>query len=353
MNILGRYIAVSVFFNVLLVLFVIVSLDMVFAFMAELQDVQGNYQAIDALFYIITTSPRRIYGYTPVSTLIGTLVGLGLLANNNELVVMRSAGISILRIVLLATLPVIFFVLLGLVLSQYVVPGTEQIAQSERAIKESGSNTLKINRGHWHRENDSYIHINAIQASGVVYGFTRFRFAGELQLVETLFAEKAYFEGDHWRLENIKLTHIEPTTTRIEFIDTMRWDTVLTPALLNVVILEPENLSISSLYNYSHYRQQQGVESTAYFLAFWTKALQPLATLAMVFIAASFIFGPLRSVTMGSRVTAGIVTGLIFKYAQELSGHASVVYEVPPLLAAGLPIALCFIVALGMLVRGR
>ena len=60
----------------------------------------------------------------------------------------------------------------------------------------------------------------------------------------------------------------------------------------------------------------------------------------MVLIACSFIFGPLRSVTMGLRILTGVLAGLLFRYGQDFLGYASLVYDFSPLLAAGLPIGL-------------
>ena len=94
------------------------------------------------------------------------------------------------------------------------------------------------------------------------------------------------------------------------------------------------------LFRYASYLEHQGLSSRAYFLEFWKKALAPITTLSMVLVACSFVFGPLRSVTMGLRIIFGILAGLGFRYLQDFSGYASLVYHFSPLLAAGLPIAL-------------
>ena len=58
-----------------------------------------------------------------------------------------------------------------------------------------------------------------------------------------------------------------------------------------MVTLNPEYLSLTSLYEYAGYLKQQGLGADVYFLEFWKKALAPLATISMVLIACSFIFG--------------------------------------------------------------
>ena len=54
---------------------------------------------------------------------------------------------------------------------------------------------------------------------------------------------------------------------------------------------------------------------------------------------------------MGQRITAGVVVGLIFNYAQELLGHVSIVFNVSPVIAAGIPIMICFAVGVYLLRR--
>lgn len=64
----------------------------------------------------------------------------------------------------------------------------------------------------------------------------------------------------------------------------------------------------------------------------------PLGTGVMVIVAISFIFGPLRSVTMGFRVFTGLIVGLLFKYMQDLLGPMSLVFGFNPVLAILIPI---------------
>ena len=119
------------------------------------------------------------------------------------------------------------------------------------------------------------------------------------------------------------------------------WETELTPELLSYVILEPEHLSFSKLYRYGVYLASQGLDAAEYHLAFWQKLMVPVASIGMVLIAISFVFGPLREVTMGLRLTAGIVASLVFHYGQQFFGHLSIVFDASPFLAAVVPALLC------------
>jgi lipopolysaccharide export system permease protein len=88
-------------------------------------------------------------------------------------------------------------------------------------------------------------------------------------------------------------------------------------------------------------------------LAFWQKILQPAATASLVLIAISFVFGPLRSVTMGQRIFTGVVFGIGFVLLQRLLGPSSLVFGFPPLIAVMIPILLCVVLGMYLLSRAR
>jgi len=52
----------------------------------------------DALLYTALTLPGRVLELTPTSALLGSIIALGLLAKNLELLAMRASGISIRRV---------------------------------------------------------------------------------------------------------------------------------------------------------------------------------------------------------------------------------------------------------------
>jgi len=160
-----------------------------------------------------------------------------------------------------------------------------------------------------------------------------------------LLAPAGRYGEQGWVLDEVASTQLQADGSALVLQQSqMAWPSQLTPDFLRLVTLKPEYLSLTRLYRYAGYLQAQGLEAGVYFLEFWKKALAPLATLSMVLIACSFIFGPLRSVTMGLRILAGIFAGLLFRYGQDFLGHASLVYDFSPLLAAGAPIAVCVLI---------
>lgn len=351
MRLLDRYISRVVIASILLVITVVVGLDVIFALIDELQNLEGNYQTFEAIQYVIATIPKRIYEFISLSVLIGCLIGLGSLANHSELTVMRAAGMPVMRIAYAVIKPALVFVCAGVLIGEYLVPYTETYAQSQRALAQSGNEALKSKHGYWHREGDTFMHFNAVLPGGVLYGVTQYRFDQQRRLQQSSFARKAIFQGDHWVLQNISVTDLYEDRAVKRELASLRWDTELTPQVLKVVVIEPEDLSIRGLYTYTNYLVEQGLNAKKYLLAYWKKILQPLAAVVMVLVALSCIFGPLRSVTMGFRIFSGVILGLLFKYSEDFLGPASIVFGFDPMFASLVPILLFFMVALVLLKR--
>ncbi len=279
----------------------------------------------------------------PMAALIGCLVGLGTLASNSELTIMRAAGVSLQRIVWAVMKPMLVLMFAGILVGEYVIPYTETAAQSGRALAQSGNGSQSSKSGLWHRQGHEFIHINVVRPDGVLLGVTRYDFDENRRLQTASFARQAVFKDNRWILRGVSTTVLHGDEKRSEVITKKGeiWNIQLSPQLLNTVVMEPEALSITGLWSYIHYLQDQGLNSNRYWLAFWTKILQPLVTAALVLMAISFIFGPLRSVTLGQRVFTGVLVGFTFRIAQDLLGPSSQVFNFPPLLAVLVPAAIC------------
>ena len=339
MHQLDSYVARNVLTATLVVMIVIVGLDAIFTLVDELDNLKGNYQLVDALFFSGLRLPRRIYEYMPMACLIGCLAGLGSMAANSELTVMRAAGVSINRIVFAVLKPMAVLMFVSLLLGEFVVPSLERIAQAHKAVAQGASEALSNKgKGYWHREGDTFMRFNAVEPGGVLHGITRYEFAENNELKQVVYAQRALYQRSYWQMENIVITHIEEANVWQDKLASGRWDTELTPEKLSVVIVSPRDMSISGLYRYASYLDEQGLNSDRYMLSFWRKVTQPLSTFALVILGISFIFGPLRSVTPGYRIFSGIIVGMIYKYAEELLSPASIVLGFEPALASIIPI---------------
>lgn len=366
LNTVERYIAKVVFSSFAALALIILGLDLLFSFLSELDDLRNKYQMLDALIFMLLTTPRRLYEYLPLLAMIGALVGIGRLANNSELVILRAAGMSTYRIVFSVMKAAFILMLFGFLLGQMVVPATEEYAQRTKAEKMTDGNAQIVgkDRGFWHKESNEFVHFALVEPSGRLHGITRYQFNDQNELQTMEYSKRAEYSDNQWHLYETTRTQFVVTDadqsenqfesnkkTQVDVIAEQQWDVSLQPALLSIIVLKPDYLAMTDLYSLSNYLEVQGLDSSAFKLSFWRKAYQPLAIGALVLIGISFVFGPLRSVAMGTRLFYGIITGLVFKYLQDFMGPAASVFGIEAWLAALIPIALCTLVGFIMIRR--
>lgn len=338
MRLLARYCGKFVAAAILLVLLVIVSIDAIATLIDGLGDIRNDFSFQEVLVYVGLTMPSRIYEYIPLASLIGCLLGLGMLANNSELTVMRAAGVSLLQIIGFILRPVIVLILVAMVMGEYLVPFSEQLAESRKMFLRSGKDVQELDSGIWNREGNEFMHFNAVYPGGVLFGVSRYSFDHEQRLQQASFAERAtYQQNGYWLEEKGEVTTFLPDRTLVSSFNTRKWQSAITPDLLRLVVVPPKSLGLRDLDDYADYLTAERRDSSRYELAFWSKALQPLTIAGLALVAISFVFGPLRESTTGYRVFAGVVAGVVFRTAQDMLGPASLVFGFSPLVAVLVP----------------
>ncbi|MFP8965543.1 LPS export ABC transporter permease LptG [Pokkaliibacter sp. CJK22405] len=353
MKTLDLYIARYVLGCAAMALLVLFGLDVLFAFLDELDDLGSGYTIGKIALYLLYSSPASLYEMLPVSALMGALIGLGLLAANSELTIMRAAGLSLTQLARSLMYPTLLIMILVLAVGEWLVPYALPKAESIRAVALGKQDKYASQYGVWHREGNAFMYFNAVDSEGVIHGLTEYDFDEDMTLKQTRVADEAVYQNGQWQLTNVQQVSLGEKQTQREVAATATWQTELTPNLLRLVVLDPLYLSVQGLWKYGSYLKEQGLDSSNYWLAFWQKVLQPLSIFGLVLIGMSFVFGPLRSVSMGQRVVSGLIVGVVFRLSQQLLGPVVTLSGVSPLLAVLIPIGICIGVGLLLLRKVR
>lgn len=335
-KILDLYIGRTIISTSALTLSTLVGLSAIIKYVEQLRKVgDGTYDLWKALIYVLLSIPRDIEMFFPMAVLLGALIGLGMLASSSELVVMQAAGFSKLDIGLSVLKTAVPLMLMVMLLGQWGAPEAQKAARELRAFWTSGGNMLSVQRGVWAKDNNDFIYIGRVHEKKELFAINIWEFDDKNKLTETTFAESAQYDAEKgWQLKDVTITHMGKAQLTDEKLAVMPWKTVLTPDKLAVVTVKPEELSLSGVYDYVSYLKASKQDASRYELAFWRKALQPVSIAVMMLLALSFVFGPLRSVTMGARVLSGVIFGFAFYISNELFGPMSLVYRLHPAIGA-------------------
>ncbi|AUI65228.1 MULTISPECIES: LPS export ABC transporter permease LptG [Glaesserella] len=354
MNVLERYIGKTILAAIMLTLFMLVGLGAIIKFVEEFRAVgQGNYDGLHAAYYTLLTIPRDIETFFPIAALLGSLMGLGGLASRSELVVMQSAGFSRFRIGLAVMKTAIPLMIITMIMGEWGVPQTEQYARNMRSIAQSGGSMLATQGGFWAKDGKDFIYIRQIQDERNLNNLLIYQFENrELKSIKQ--AEKATYSEQGWVLQKVEKSEIhENNIVQTKEAD-QPWQTSITPSKLGIVSLKPESLSISGLADYVGFLKETGQDPKRFEITFWRKVFQPISMAVMMLLAISFIFGPLRSSTMGAKIVIGILAGFVFYVANIVFGNLSLVVSwLPVPIGALTPSLLCLIVVWWLLNKKR
>jgi lipopolysaccharide export system permease protein len=355
MKLLNRYIGRSILITTLGAVLVFLGLQFFIALLSELTDIgSGNYTLWQALVYVILATPSQFYMLFPMVALLGALIGLGLLASTNELLVMRSSGVSITRIALAVMGVAVIIMLVVTFIGEGVGPYLQQKADMRKDSLQNSGQALVTQRGIWMRQGRQFIHIDAVITPSHLNGVTVYQFNQQHRLISASTAKHVNYEDKQWVMYDVAESLISDTRIQSKRIKKLPWHVKISPTMFNITALDdPNEMNLVELWQNIEFRSENGLSTSGYQLNFWKRIYQPLATLVMIFLAIPFVFGSLRSKTMGFRLMLGIIVGLAFYLANQFLGQLSLVLQIPAYFAALSPIVIFFLIGLLLSYRAK
>lgn len=327
MNVLERYIGKTILFYIILSLFMLIGLSGIIKFVEEFRNVgKGAYDSAMAAYYTLLMIPSDMENFFPVAALIGSLMGLGALASSSELTVMQAAGFSRFKIGLAVMKTAIPLMLATMAVGEWLAPQTEQFARNMRSIAQSGGSMLSTKSGFWAKDGEQFVYISRITDETKLNDILIYEFE-QRQLKSILHAKQAVHDGKTWHLKQVQKAQIGEEEIKQTKQKDIAWNTGITPSKLGIVSLKPESLSISGLADYVGFLKDTGQDAKRFEITFWRKLYAPLSMMVMMLLAISFIFGPLRSSTMGAKIVIGIVAGFVFYVANIVFGNLTLVFS--------------------------
>ncbi|MEA3404300.1 MAG: LPS export ABC transporter permease LptG [Pseudomonadota bacterium] len=370
MNRIERYLGQVVFTHTILVLFVLLVILGFFEFMVQIGKLTESYTIAKGALYTLLKLPVYAYEIFPVALLIGALMGLGGLANQSELTILRVTGWSIARILLAVLKTAMLIWLFIALMGEFVAPKSESYAKKLRGEALQSGYSVGSSSGFWLKEPNRYIHVNRIISSSELRG-VRIYTQKQGALTHYSFAKKAEYINGEWILFNINkqaLTFVKSDIDLPELLSAhnapkIDWqsqyrkqqslDFPLKPDVLDSLNIESRYMSVVDLYRHIDFLQENELDSEQYQLAFWRKLAMPLVVIGMIAIVFPLIFGSHRQVSIGQRIFVGILIGMTFSLLNQMFGNLSVVYQLPAIIGAFLPAVLMVIIASYWLKRIR
>ncbi len=279
---------------------------------------------------------------SPFLFLFGSLWCFTQLNRRSEISVMRSAGLSIWKVL---TPAAIVAGLIGVLLIMFIDPLSAKMMAKSDTLKNEirGKRTSVVqffNDGIWlrQRNDEGVLIINAKsinQEKGILGNLTVFRLDNRASFIERIDAPEAYI-GD--RILNLKYAsarrHDEIIARKL---DNYPLPTNLTIRDLNEQVAKPETISLWNLNRFIRLAEAAGLSTNSYYLRYHDLLSTPLKLLGMVLIAAAFSMRPSRMGGTLRLVVFSISTGFILYMITEIATALGESGSVPLLMAAWSP----------------
>jgi lipopolysaccharide export system permease protein len=285
--------------------------------------------------------PQLTERLLPFSVLVGAMACYLALSRRNELVVARSAGMSVWQFVAPA---VIAAFALGIVATAIYNPISAVMREWSKRLesemfgeKQAG---LDTNLGFWVRQRSpdgqSIVYAASSQEQGVrLDGVTVFTFNQAGKPLDRIEAKRATLEPGHWRLDQARVYAVGVPPREY---DTFEVKTNLTSAQVRESFSTPETVPFWDLPAYIEIAERSGLVAAGYKLQYHILIARPFFLSAMVLLACCvslrfFRFGGITKMVLGG-IAAGFLLYVLSKVTEDLS-KAELLH---PAAAAWLPV---------------
>lgn len=210
--------------------------------------------------YTLLSVPKDVQIFFPMAALLGALLGLGMLAQRSELVVMQASGFTRMQVALSVMKTAIPLVLLTMAIGEWVAPQGEQMARNYRAQAMYGGSLLSTQQGLWAKDGDNFVYIERVKGDEELGGISIYAFNENRRLQSVRYAASAKFDPEHkvWRLSQVDesdLTNPKQITGSQTVSGTENQPHAGQTGRCSA---DPDALSISGLHNYVKYLKSSG-----------------------------------------------------------------------------------------------
>jgi lipopolysaccharide export system permease protein len=379
MSMLDRYIVRSILGAVALAMVVFLILGGLFVFIGQQGDIGvGHYTVVDAMWYTLLNLPQQVYQLLPITALIGSVIGLGQLARGSEITVIRATGVSVARLAGTTLLVAALLIALEGALGEFVAPQLQEAANQQKAFSKYNSVGFGGGAGAWVRDGGLILNVARQSGKRQFVGMQVFELSPDHSLVSIGRAASATAAGQHtWMLGGYTESRFaygsadapaaspgcdqQSTPCRPPPVDRVTTSAPgqkvlqsnVTAGFLGLAVQDPEQLTLSSLWQLIDYFHTNSLDARQYVFAFWSKIARTLAIAFSVLLALPFVLGSMRSAGSGTRTMLALVIGILFFLLQRLIESGTIVFNLDPVILAWLPTALLAAVTLLLLARAR
>lgn len=293
------------------------------------------------LSHFLLKLPGVLFEMLPPAVLMATLFTVGIFSRTNEIMAMRSCGVSHLTIVSsFLTLSAVIS-LAALLLGNTLVPVSLRQAEliKEVVIKKKKPASFRQDRIWFWQEGRVLYNIQLIDPeTGGLYGISIYKLGTDFSFPEVVDARELRYEGDHWVLLSGVRKQFHPGgSTDIYSFDKEPLELDKAPGEFQqsaAVGKRGEMLKYSELKSYATKLKRDGYNAARYFVDLHAKVSFPFANFIMALLGVSLGLQRRHKTSITKGVGISFVLGFLYYFIHSMALALGKSGLLPPLLSA-------------------
>ncbi len=347
-----RYLAFQIFKGAALVLFILVFLSLFFVLIQQLDNLgKGQFGLLELMQYLFLLIPSKLVLFMPLAALLSSILSLGALAGNSELIAFQSSGVSIVKFIHGVAIAAFVLAATSVLLADFVVPLTGTWAKELKTSRMASRISMLSRHGVWIKDEDKLIFTEKLFPDGNAKNIHINQLDEKGRLVSSTVARQAKIQNGGWLLQDVRQSYIGDKIS-VKTLDRLLYKGKLSDRLLESLVVEPKMMSIIDLHSYIDFLHEHHLNHDAESLIIWQKIYAPISIIVLSVLALPFVLGSQRQSNTGQRILMGLFLGLGFVVINKIFIQMGEQLNVTPVINALIPTMIYLLIA-SLLIRKR
>lgn len=300
--------------------------------------------------------PNLLLQILPFAFLFGSILSFTRLARSRELVVIRSAGVSVWQFLMPSVLASLFIGIFIVVAFNPLSAALNYHAeQMENKYLGGSSSLITVSRsGLWLKQRDANGNNTILTAASIspdsknFKGITVFNFDNDFDFLYRIDAIEGTLMENEWQFSNLILNAPNRTPQKL---DEYKIPTQLTLAQIQDSFGSPDTISFWELPEFIRVLQASGFSALKHSLHFHTILTTPVILIAMVIIASVFSLKFSRRGKTGLLIVGAVLSGFVFYFITRLTASYGIAGNMPIIIAAWAPAGIFILLSLWLILH--
>jgi lipopolysaccharide export system permease protein len=297
----------------IIILFIILSVD----YLAKLDHFLESQATIFQTFgYILLRAPIMLVGLIPSIIILAVIAVFGIMSRNNELIAIKSGGISVYYLVRPVIASGVILVLLVFFLGETIVPITKAKSNViEQEVIEGKKEVHRARKDVWLKQDNVIIHINYFNPRDkTIAGIILTEHDSDFNMVRRIDAQKGVYKKGMWSFSKVLQQKYDKNEDDyiVETFENKEYSLDLMPDDLAKIVKKSNEMSFFELADYVNKVESEGYDATTYRVDLYGKTAFPFVCLLMAMLGAALGMRNFVRENMPMGIALGI--GISFLY---------------------------------------